>query len=163
MHDEPRSGAPRTIGDASIEAVVVRTLESCPENGTHWSSRGMAKASGLSRRCNASGGPSGCSRADWTRPSSRQIRICDQGARRRRPLRLATRARHRSVLDEKSQIQALDWSQPMLPMRPGQPAEGAMTTRGTAPNRCSKPSTLRPEGHRKVLRTLPAPPSCASS
>ena len=48
LHDEPRSGAPRTIDDARIEAVIVRTLESCPENATHWSSRGMAKASGLS-------------------------------------------------------------------------------------------------------------------
>ncbi|MEY9460371.1 hypothetical protein ABH973_000784 [Bradyrhizobium ottawaense] len=47
-HDEPRSGGPRTIDDARIEAVIVRTLESCPENATHWSSRGMAKASGLS-------------------------------------------------------------------------------------------------------------------
>ena len=48
LHDEPRSGAPRTIDDALIETVIVRTLESCPENATHWSSRGMAKASGLS-------------------------------------------------------------------------------------------------------------------
>ena len=48
LHDESRSGAPRTVDDARIEAVIVRTLESCPENATHWSSRGMAKASGLS-------------------------------------------------------------------------------------------------------------------
>src|ERR1700745_3291327 len=47
LHDEPRSGAPRTIDDARIEAVIVRTLESCPENDTHWSSRDMRKASGL--------------------------------------------------------------------------------------------------------------------
>jgi Homeodomain-like domain len=48
LHDEPRSGAPRTIDDARIEDVIVRTLESCPENATHWSSRDMAKTSGLS-------------------------------------------------------------------------------------------------------------------
>jgi transposase len=48
LHDEPRSGAPRTIDDARIEAVIVKTLENCPENATHWSSRGMAQASGLS-------------------------------------------------------------------------------------------------------------------
>jgi hypothetical protein len=42
------SGAPRTIGDARVEAVIVTTLESVPKNATHWSSRGMAKASGLS-------------------------------------------------------------------------------------------------------------------
>ena len=48
MHDEPRSGAPRSIEDGRIEAVIVKTLESLPENATHWSSRGMAKASGIS-------------------------------------------------------------------------------------------------------------------
>ncbi|MCP3475755.1 helix-turn-helix domain-containing protein [Bradyrhizobium sp. CCGUVB1N3] len=46
LHDEPRSGAPRTIDDARIEAVIVRTLESWPESATHWSSRDMAKTSG---------------------------------------------------------------------------------------------------------------------
>ena len=48
LRDEPRSGAPRTVDDARIEAVIVRTLESLPPAATHWSSRGMAKASGLS-------------------------------------------------------------------------------------------------------------------
>ena len=48
LRDEPRSGAPRTIEDAHIEAVIVKTLESVPANATHWSSRGMAKASGVS-------------------------------------------------------------------------------------------------------------------
>src|SRR5437868_11430760 len=48
LRDDPRSGAPRTIEDADIEAVIVKTLESMPENATHWSSRGMAKASGIS-------------------------------------------------------------------------------------------------------------------
>jgi transposase len=48
LHDEPRSGTPRTIDDARIEAVIVRTLERAPPNATHWSSRGMAEASGLS-------------------------------------------------------------------------------------------------------------------
>ncbi len=44
----PRSGAPRTIADARIEAVIVRTLESLPPDATHWSSRGMSRACGLS-------------------------------------------------------------------------------------------------------------------
>jgi hypothetical protein len=47
--DEPRPGAPRTVTDAHIEAVVTRTLESRPADATHWSTRSMAKASGLSR------------------------------------------------------------------------------------------------------------------
>src|SRR6185503_11921867 len=48
LRDEPRSGTPRTIEDARIEAVIVRTLEATPPDATHWSSRGMARASGLS-------------------------------------------------------------------------------------------------------------------
>src|SRR5258706_1477820 len=48
LHDGPRSGAPRTIEDVRIEQVIVKTLESVPKDATHWSSRGMAKASGLS-------------------------------------------------------------------------------------------------------------------
>jgi transposase len=48
LRDEPRSGAPRTIDDARLEAVITRTLESQPDDATHWSSRGMARDSGLS-------------------------------------------------------------------------------------------------------------------
>lgn len=48
LHDEPRSGALRTIDDARIEAVVVKTLESVPQNATHWSSRCTAKVCGVS-------------------------------------------------------------------------------------------------------------------
>ena len=48
LRDEPRSGAPRTVDDARIEAVITRSLESLPDDATHWSSRGMARASGLS-------------------------------------------------------------------------------------------------------------------
>ena len=48
LHDGPRSGAPRSIDDERIETVIVRTLESTPPDATHWSLRGMARASGLS-------------------------------------------------------------------------------------------------------------------
>jgi transposase len=48
LRDEPRSGAPRTVDDARIEAVIVRTLESQPSDATHWSSRSTARTSGLS-------------------------------------------------------------------------------------------------------------------
>jgi len=47
--DEPRSGAPRTVTDAHIESPPTRTLESRPADTIHWSTRSMAKASGLSR------------------------------------------------------------------------------------------------------------------
>jgi transposase len=49
LYDEPRPGAPRRISDADVEQVIVRTLEETPRGTTHWSSRGMAKASGLGR------------------------------------------------------------------------------------------------------------------
>src|SRR3979490_1676289 len=50
LRDEPRSGTPRTIDDARIEALIVRTLESVPPDATQWSSRGIARACGLSSR-----------------------------------------------------------------------------------------------------------------
>ena len=49
LYDEPRPGAPRRVSDAQVEQVIVRTLEQTPRGETHWSSRGMAKASGLGR------------------------------------------------------------------------------------------------------------------
>src|SRR3954467_4833263 len=47
--DEPRPGAPRSITDAQVEDVITKTLESMPENSTHWSSRLMAEKTGLSQ------------------------------------------------------------------------------------------------------------------
>ena len=49
LYDEPRPGAPRTVSDAQVEQVVVQTLESTPRGETHWSTRGLAKTTGLSR------------------------------------------------------------------------------------------------------------------
>jgi transposase len=49
LYDEPRPGAPRTIGDEAVERVLIRTLETTPRGQTHWSVRGMAQATGLSR------------------------------------------------------------------------------------------------------------------
>lgn len=49
LFDEPRSGAPRTVRDDQVEEVIVKTLEEKPTNATHWSTRSMAKATGLSQ------------------------------------------------------------------------------------------------------------------
>jgi transposase len=49
LHDEPRPGAPRLITDDAVEAVVVKTLEETPLDATHWSTRSMAKATGMSQ------------------------------------------------------------------------------------------------------------------
>jgi transposase len=124
LHDQPRSGAPRTIEDARIEAVIVRTLESLPEGATHWSSRGMAQASGLSVST-----VQRIWRAFGLQPHRLEtFKLStdpDFVAKVRDVVGLyVSPPEHAIVLcvDEKSQIQALDRSQPMLPMRPGQPA-----------------------------------------
>jgi transposase len=49
LYDEPRPGAPRQVSDAEVERVVIQTLEHTPRGQTHWSTRGLAKATGLSR------------------------------------------------------------------------------------------------------------------
>lgn len=124
LHDNPRSGTPRTIEDDRIEAIVVKTLESLPADATHWSSRGMAKASGLS--------VSSVQRI-WRAFGLQPHRVetfklstdPDFVSKVRDVVGLyVSPPQHAIVLcvDEKSQIQALDRSQPMLPMRPGQVA-----------------------------------------
>ncbi len=122
LYDEPRSGAPRTIDDARIEAVIVRTLESTPPGATHWSSRGMARTSGLSvssvqRIWRAFGLQP--HRTETFKLSSDPLFV--DKVRDVVGLYVAPPS-HAVVLcvDEKSQIQALDRSQPLLPMRPGQ-------------------------------------------
>jgi transposase len=124
LRDGPRSGAPRTIEDARIEAVIVATLESVPKNATHWSSRGMAKDSGLSVSS-----VQRIWRAFGLQPHRMEtFKLStdpDFVAKVRDVVGLyVSPPQHAVVLcvDEKSQIQALDRSQPMLPMRPGQPA-----------------------------------------
>ncbi len=122
LYDEPRPGTPRKIGDDQIEAVIVRTLEHTPRGATHWSLRGMAKASGVSR--------STVNRI-W-RAFGLQPHRSETFKLSKDPL-LIDKVRdivglylnppdHAVVLcvDEKSQIQALDRTQPLLPMRPGQ-------------------------------------------
>ncbi|MFE2336581.1 helix-turn-helix domain-containing protein [Streptomyces coelicoflavus] len=47
--DDPRPGVPRKITDADVERVIVKTLEERPKNATHWSTRSMAAATGMSQ------------------------------------------------------------------------------------------------------------------
>lgn len=124
LYDEPRSGTPRTVDAARIEAVIVKTLESAPANATHWSSRGMAKACGLSVST-----VQRIWRAFGLQPhrieSFKLSTDPDFVAKVRDVVGLYMSPTERAIVlcvDEKSQIQALDRSQPMLPMRPGQPA-----------------------------------------
>ena len=122
LRDEPRSGTPRTVDDARIAAVITRTLESLPADATHWSSRGMARASGLSastvqRIWRAFG-------LQPHREGTFKLSTDPDFVDKVRDVvgLYVTPPAHAIVLcvDEKSQIQALDRSQPLLPMRPGQ-------------------------------------------
>lgn len=123
LMDEPRPGAPRKISDAKVEDVVARTLEAKPKTATHWSTRGMAKATGLSQST-----------------VSRIWRAFSLQPHRTETFKLSTDPlfieKVRDVIglymsppdnaivlsvDEKSQVQALDRSQPLLPLEPGRP------------------------------------------
>ncbi len=122
LFDEPRPGTPRRITDEQVEQVIIRTLETTPRGATHWSVRDMAKASGMSRMT-----VNRIWRAFGLQPHrSETFKLSND------PL-LIEKVRdivglymnppdHAVVLclDEKAQIQALDRTQPLLPMRPGQ-------------------------------------------
>ena len=120
--DEPRPGTSRKLSDRQVELVLARTLESQPEAATHWSTRDMAKACGLSqstisriwRAFSLAPHRSGTFKLSrdplfiekvrdivglYLDPPDRALVLC---------------------VDEKSQIQALDRTAPLLPMRPGQ-------------------------------------------
>ena len=120
--DQPRSGRPRMIDDADVERVIALTLETTPKDATHWSTRSMARSSGLSHNTvsriwrafalqphrtetfNLSADPLFIEKVRdivglYLNPPDRALVLC---------------------VDEKSQIQALDRTRPLLPLRPGQ-------------------------------------------
>ena len=122
--DEPRPGAPRSITDAQVEEVITKTLESMPANSTHWSTRLMAEKMGLSQTAivriwrafglqphrvenfKFSKDPQFVEKVRdivglYLNPPDRAIVLC---------------------VDEKSQVQALNRTQPILPLAPGVPA-----------------------------------------
>ncbi|MFF3863672.1 IS630 family transposase [Streptomyces sp. NPDC002209] len=121
--DEPRPGVPRKITDADVERVIVKTLEETPKDATHWSTRSMAAATGVSQ--------SAISRI-W-RAFALQPHRAETFKLSKDPLfidkvrdvvGLYLDPPERALVlcvDEKSQIQALDRSQPVLPMMPGVP------------------------------------------
>jgi len=123
LHDEPRPGAPRAISDDDVEALIVKTLEETPLDATHWSTRSMAKASGMSQ--------SAVSRI-W-RAFGLKPHLVDTFKLSPDPL-FVDKVRDIVGLylnppdgalvlcvDEKTQVQALDRTAPVLPLRPGLP------------------------------------------
>src|SRR5579862_4704377 len=122
LYDEPRPGPPRQVSDDQIEQVVIQTLESTPRGQTHWSTRELASATGLSRMTisriwHAFGLQPHRTETFKLSPDPLLIeKVRDIVGLYRNP------PDHALVfcVDEKSQIQALDRTQPLLPMRPGQ-------------------------------------------
>src|SRR3954471_20345480 len=120
--DEPRVGAPRKITDRQIEEVVTKTLESMPANGTHWSTRGMAEAMDLSQNSivriwHAFGlQPHRLENFKFSKDPQFVEKVRDI-------VGLYLNPPDRAIIlciDEKSQVQALDRTQPLLPLAPGQ-------------------------------------------
>ena len=123
LFDAPRSGAPRTIDDARIDAVIAKTLESLPEAASHWSTRSMASAAGLSQTA-----VSRIWRAFGLQPHRQETFKLSTDPlfveKVRDIVGLYLDPPHKAMVlcvDEKSQIQALDRTQPLLPLAPGIP------------------------------------------
>jgi transposase len=123
LHDEQRPGAPRKISDEQVERMIVKTLEEAPADATHWSTRSMAKAVGMSqatvlRIWRAFGLQP--HRVETFKLSTDPYFI--EKVRDIVGLYLAPpEAAIVLCVDEKSQIQALDRTQPIFPLRPGTP------------------------------------------
>lgn len=147
LHDEPRPGKPRTISDADVERVIVKTLEETPVDATHWSTRSMAAATGMSQSAITR-----IWRAFGLKPHqvehfklSPDPQFIDKV---RDIVGLYLNPPDAAVVlcvDEKSQIQALDRTAPVLPSGPVCPNARRMTTSATAPRTCMPRSMSLPE------------------
>src|SRR5262245_55081838 len=123
LYDEPRVGGPRRISDEAVEAVIVKTLETTPTGHTHWSTRKMAEKAGMShtmvgRIWRTVGLKPHVSRSFKVSPDPQLVeKVRDVvGLYMNPPANAVVFA-----VDEKSQIQALERAQPILPMDIGQP------------------------------------------
>jgi transposase len=121
LHDEPRPGKPRSISDDDVERVIVKTLEEQPAGATHWSTRSMAHATGMSQTAvsriwRAFGLKPHQSEAFKLSPDPQFIdKVRDIVWLNLNPPEAAVVL----CVDEKSQIQALDRTAPVLPLMPG--------------------------------------------
>jgi transposase len=123
LMDEPRPGAPRKITNEQVEDVVVRTLETRPKNATHWSTRSMAEATGMTQNAIHRIWKAFALQPHRTQTFklSKDPQFVDKV---RDVVGLYLNPPDRAIVlcvDEKSQVQALDRSQPLLPMSCGHP------------------------------------------
>jgi transposase len=123
LHDEPRPGKPRSISDEDVERVIVKTLEEKPRDATHWSTRSLAQATGMSQSA-----VSRIWRAFGLKPhQSESFKLSPDPLfieKVRDIVGLYLNPPDAAVVlcvDEKSQIQALDRTAPVLPLMPGVP------------------------------------------
>lgn len=123
LFDEPRVGAPRKVSDDAVESIIVKTLETMPKGRTHWSTRKMAAHVGVShamvgRIWRTFGLKPHRTQTFKLSPDPQFVaKIRDiVGLYMNPPDNAAVFA-----VDEKSQIQALERAQPILPMDLGQP------------------------------------------
>lgn len=123
LSDEPRPGAPRTVTDERVEAVIVKTLESRPAHATQWSTRSMAEAMGMSQTA-----VSRIWRAFGLKPHKQETFKLSTDAQFVEKVRdvvgLYLNPPEKALVlcvDEKTQVQALNRSAPVLPMMPGTP------------------------------------------
>ncbi len=123
LHDEPRPGAPRSVLDQDVEAVIVKTLEQSPTGATHWSTRSMAASTGMSQSA-----VSRIWRAFGLKPHlSESFKLSPDPLfidKVRDIVGLYLNPPDAAIVlcvDEKSQIQALDRTSPVLPLVPGTP------------------------------------------
>jgi transposase len=156
LADEPRPGRPRTIADEQVEAVIVKALEQPPpDHDTHWSTRSMARATGMSQSAT-----SRIWRAFGLKPHLEQTwklsadpQLIDKV---RDIVGLYLDPPERALVlcvDEKSQIQALDRTAPSLPTLPTTPARrshdhvrhGTASLFATPASTCTSPRP-RPAG-----------------
>ncbi len=126
LADDPRPGAPRTVTDADVERVITRTLETKPAHATHWSTRDMARTAGMSQSAVGR-----IWRAFGLKPHLHETFKLSTDPffveKVRDVVGLYLSPPEKAIIlsvDEKSQCQALDRTQPILPMTPGQAERG---------------------------------------
>jgi transposase len=122
--DAPRPGTPRTVSDEDVERVIAMTLEQTPKDATHWSTRSMAEATGLSQSTISRIWRAFClqpHRVETFKLSNDPLFV----SKVRDIVGLYLDPPEKALVlcvDEKSQMQALERTQPLLPLRPGIPA-----------------------------------------